>query len=388
MKYPKQVIEQFEKQFGHAPAIVLRAPGRINLIGEHTDYNEGFVLPAAIDKAIYFAASPSDSPTLSCYAENLDAFFSTQLTDIQPVVEGWPNFLLGVYVELQKAGYQAGGVQLVVGGNIPLGAGLSSSAAVESGMLHVLNHLYDLNIPRLELVKLAQRSENNFIGLQCGIMDMFASQMGRDQSAILLDCRSLDYRYIPFHASQHRLLLCDTGVKHNLASSEYNVRRASCEASVQILQQHFPHIKSLRDVTTDLLGMAQDLLPEEHYRRTRHIVTENARVMASCDALAQDDFVQFGALMFASHDSLQHDYEVSCAELDFLVAQAKNNPAVLGARMMGGGFGGCTLNLVENAAFESYQEAQKKAYFDQFGVELHCFGVRLEEGVCLVRSEE
>jgi len=388
MKYPENVITAFKAQFGHPPTLVVRAPGRINLIGEHTDYNQGFVLPAAIDKAVYFAAAPLDAPHLDCLAENFGAFVRIQLTDIQPVAEGWPNFLLGVYDELQKAGFRPGGVQLVMGGDIPAGAGLSSSAAVESGMLHVLNHLYQLNIPTLELVKLAQRSENNFIGLQCGIMDMFASQMGREQCAIRLDCRSLAYEYVPFHAEAYRLVLCDTAVKHNLADSEYNTRRATCEESVRLLQPHFPAVQSLRDVTPEMLGMAQDLLPPLHYRRCKHIVTENARVLASCAALEQDDFVQFGALMFASHDSLQHDYEVSCAELDFLVAQARTNPAVAGARMMGGGFGGCTLNLVENTGVEAFEKAQKAAYLKEFGVELHCFGVNLVDGVGVVMNDE
>lgn len=381
MKYPEQVVEQFILQFGRAPEMLLVAPGRINLIGEHTDYTGGFVLPAAIDKAIYFAAARVETQTVACLAENLHEFFLADLISIQKHPLPWANFVLGVYDQLFQAGHVVGGIQMVMGGDIPVGSGLSSSAALESGVLHVLNALYQLNIPTLELVKMAQRCENTFIGLQCGIMDMFAAQMGQKNCAIQLDCRSLAYEYIPFESEKYTLLLCDSGVKHALADSEYNTRRNECEESLEKLQTRFPHLGSLRDLDAETLALAQDLLPEPLNRRCNHVVSENQRVLEASAALKSGDFVRFGQLLFQSHHSLQHDYAVSCPELDLLVATAQSLPGVLGARMMGGGFGGCSINLVEKTAFSTVEADLQAAYHEVYGKIPHCFGVSIESGV-------
>ncbi len=385
----KTITQAYRQTFGDEPEIIVRAPGRINLIGEHTDYNGGFVLPAAIDKAIWFAAKRRTDRELHFHALDLRESWSGKLENFQKNQQNWANYLLGVLSEGQKDELKFGGVQLVFGGDVPLGAGLSSSAAVESGMIFLLNELFDLGLGKMDLVKLAQRGENRFVGMQCGIMDMFASVMGRKNSAVRLDCRSLEFEYFPFDAPDFTLILCDTGVKHALVDSEYNTRREECEQGVQLLQPFFSKIETLRDLTPEMLFSKKDNLPERIFRRCKYVVEEIRRVELACEALKINDLAAFGKLMFATHEGLQREYEVSCPELDFLVGRAKNIPplqgeargAVLGARMMGGGFGGCTINLIRKDSTSVFFEKMKAAYRAQFGRELPCYEVALTDGV-------
>lgn len=379
--YPEIVIDTFKQRFGHAPEIVVRAPGRINLIGEHTDYNMGLVLPAAIDKAIYFAVSPREDTRLEFFAVNMSAQYSGNLLHLDPSGIGWPDYLLGVLDELQGKGYRPGGVNVVFGGDIPVGAGLSSSAALETGFLYALNHVFHLGLYKLDVIKMAQQAENNFVGMQCGIMDMFAAVMGRSERVLCLDCRSLDFDYYPFETEAYTLLLCDSGVKHRLTESSYNKRRAECEEGVALLQEYVPGVESLRDVPPDIIRAERQLLPDPVYQRCLYVSEEIARVEAACAALEVGDWPALGALMYASHAGLRDQYAVSCPELDFLVGETIEQPDVAGARMMGAGFGGCTLNLIRTSAREAFIQTMQEAYHRAFNRNLKVYTVQISEGV-------
>jgi galactokinase len=386
--YPDSVEQSFRKTFGTAPAVVVRAPGRINIIGEHTDYNEGFVLPAAIDKAIWFAVSPRNDRQLRLEALDYGDACVCSLDELQKHEKGWPDYLLGAFSELIRAGHHIGGANVVFGGDIPVGAGLSSSAAVESGMLFALDTLYGLGIDRPGLARLAQRAENNFVGMNCGIMDMFASLMGRAQHAMRLDCRSLDTAYFNIQSNDHCFILCNSGVKHQLVDSEYNTRRRECEEGVAILKTAYPGITHLRDVDEAMLTSEQKNLPERVYRRCRFVVEENRRVLDACAALENGDSEGLGRLLSASHRGLQYEYEVTCPETDFLADCAQQHPAVQGARQMGGGFGGCTLNLVERGAVKAFQEWMGARYRENTQRDLICYQVEITDGVGRVRNME
>ncbi|TPE44052.1 galactokinase [Pontibacter mangrovi] len=379
----QEIKDKFKELYNQEPTIV-RSPGRVNLIGEHTDYNNGFVLPAAINKEIYFAVAPNNTNTFRAYAYDLEQGAEFDLSQVQPSNISWANYLLGVIAQLQQAGYEVKGFDLVYGGNIPIGAGLSSSAAVECGLAYALNHIFRYNIPKLDLVKMAQLAEHEYAGVKCGIMDQFASMYGRRDHAVKLDCRSLDFDYYHLEMADYRIVLCDTQVKHNLASSEYNTCRQECEAGVAHLQRHYPEVNSLRDVTVPMLELHQEEFDPTVYKRCTYVVHENLRVEEACQALEQGDMKSFGEKMFASHRGLQHKYEVSCEELDFLVDQAREMDAVLGARMMGGGFGGCTINLVKLEALEEFIQRMEEAYKLQFGIHLKTYVAEIVDGSSLV----
>lgn len=375
----------FQTRFSTALEITVRAPGRVNIIGEHTDYNAGFVLPAAIDKAIWLAAGKRNDGRFAFYALDLDEFYLSD--DSVPVFQErfkWANYLLGVVSEGRKDGLQIGGFNVAFGGDVPLGAGLSSSAALESGMMFILNELYQLGLSRMEIVRLAQRGENNFVGMKCGIMDMFASVISRENSVVRLDCRSLEYEYFPFDAPGYSLVLCDSGVKHTLVDSEYNTRREECEKGVAVLQKQDPAISSLRDVSPEFLQQHEADLPPVVFRRCKYVVEEIARVEQACAALQRNDFAELGQLMFQTHDGLNLEYEVCVPETNFLVEQARSFPGVLGARQMGGGFGGCTINLVETGVLEDFLERTRAAYLDKYGIVLKTYPVRLTGGTEIV----
>ena len=379
------ISQKFEDIFGQAPVLSVRAPGRINLIGEHTDYNNGFVLPAAIDKAIYFAVSPRNDQKCKLYAYDLQDSHEFSIDNIEKSEKGWANFLIGVLAEIIKKGHIIpNGFNVVFGGDVPLGAGLSSSAAVESGIGFALNHLFDLGLSKLDLSLIAQQAEHNFAGVKCGIMDMFASIHGKENSVIKLDCQDLSFQYFPFYAPDYTIVLCNTGVKHNLGDSEYNKRRAECEEGVRIMQQAFPQINSLRDVSAQMLRSQADKLPPIVYKRCKYVVEEIERVGVACEALEKDDLETFGQKMYETHEGLSKEYEVSCPELDFLVEQTLNRPLleyVVGARMMGGGFGGCTINLVKTDAFDDFLKIMQTAYYQEFKIELHSYKVKITNGV-------
>jgi len=372
--------------FVQEESVVVRSPGRINLIGEHTDYNDGFVLPAAIDKAAYIVITPRTDQQIFLQAVDLEEQYQTTIQDIAPVTEPhWPNYLLGVVAQFINAGITVPGFTAALHSDVPVGAGLSSSAAVECAMASALNVITGAPFTKMQLAKMAQLAEHSYAGVLCGIMDQFASMMGKKDHVIQLDCRSLDYEYVPFNLKGYQVLLFDTGVKHSLASSEYNIRRQQCEQGVRMIQKHVPSVNSLRDVNIDLLD--QYVLPADTlvYKRCRYVVEENARLLHACDALKAGAIELFGKKMFATHYGLSNEYEVSCRELDFLVACVENRPEVAGARMMGGGFGGCTINLVKQEAAASLIETVSAAYVNETNKTPQCYTVQTEDGATVLR---
>ena len=351
----------FTAMFGSAAA-VYRAPGRVNLIGEHTDYNQGFVLPAAIDLSCWAAAARSDDDRLVIYSSNFAESVESDVGDQDLRPSGkWSDYPLGVARELQRSGYRLRGANFYVRGDVPLGAGLSSSAAIEVCVGYALLELSGHTIDRVRLALLCQRAENEFVGARCDIMDQFIACHGQAGHAVLLDCRSLDYRLVrlPDHM---QLVICNTMVKHKLAASEYNTRRAQCEEGVRLLMQVLPQIRSLRDVTLSELEQHRGHLTETIYKRCRHVITENERVHKLASALEAGETSSLGQLMADSHRSLRDDYEVSCAELDVMVDLASRQKGVFGARMTGGGFGGCTINLVDAADSLDFRRNVAAAY--------------------------
>ena len=374
-----RIRDAFVEQFDKTPRL-FRSPGRINLIGEHTDYNAGFVLPASVDKAVYFALSPRPDDRVNLHAVDLDDTYDFRLDDLSKPAQEWAYYQLSVLDQLQKRGIKISGFDASFGGDVPVGAGMSSSAALECCLLFALNEVFDLGLDRLDIVKMAQKAENEYVGVNCGIMDQFASVFGRAQSVIRLDCRSLDYEYFPFPMDEYLLILCDTTVKHSLADSEYNLRRQECEQGVAILQKYHPDIHSLRDATPELVKQYEAEMPPLVYRRCKYMTEEIERVQQACELLLIGDLEGFGEKMYATHDGLQYEYEVSCPELDFLVAQTRSNPDVAGARMMGGGFGGCTINLVRRAGADAFETAMKAAYHNEFSIDLPCYRVTITQG--------
>ncbi|AKD56363.1 galactokinase [Spirosoma radiotolerans] len=377
-----QLTHSFRQTFNAEPTLVC-SPGRVNLIGEHTDYNEGFVLPAAIDKAIYLAVSQRPDNELHFVAHDLDKTYQGSLTSLIPT-HTWADYLLGVVAQFRLAGHGLGGINCVFGGTIPMGSGLSSSAALENGVGFALNELFQLGIQRVDMVKLSQRAENEFVGAKVGIMDMFASMMGKANHVIKLDCRSLDYTYAPLRMDGISVVLCDSQVKHSLVTSEYNTRRAQCEAGVRFLQTFYPEIRSLRDVTMPMLDQhlrdAEPLI----YRRCAYVVQENQRLLDGVEALEANDIATFGQLMYGSHEGLSHWYEVSCPELDILVDIARQQPGVLGARMMGGGFGGCTINLVQEDVLDDFRKLITKQYKARTGKDTYLHVCKIQDGTHVI----
>ena len=376
------VATSFRQLFGAEPDLIVRAPGRINIIGEHTDYNLGFVLPAAIDKAIYFAVRLTGTESIRLTAHDLSQTVEVSINGVQRRdTETWANYLLGVVAQLQARGVAVPGFDCVFGGNVPLGAGLSSSAAVECGLAYALNQLLHLEIEPMALAQLAQSAEHEYAGVQCGLMDQFASLFGRAGQVVRLDCRSLEYAYFPFNTQDCRIVLCNTGVKHSLASTEYNTRRQECAQGVAVLQQHHAGIESLRDATLELLEAHRAEMPAKVYQRCRYVVEENLRVEQACRHLLAGELAQLGQLLYASHRGLSELYEVSCPELDVLVDIAKGHPGVYGARMMGGGFGGCTINLVRTAQVADFVAYAKAAYEPRTGIKLETHETTIVDGV-------
>ena len=339
-----------------------RAPGRVNLIGEHTDYNDGFVMPAAIDVSTWVRLSPLEQRKLQIYSKNFGEEIEVDLDDSSLARRGhWSDYPVGVAVMLEKSGYRLRGARLQIRGDVPIGSGLSSSAAIEVATACALAANSDLKIDRRELALLCQRAENEFVGAHVGIMDQFISLFGHAQKALMLDCRSLDFKLLPL-PDNVRLLICNTMVKHELAASAYNERRAQCEAGVKHLAQFLPNVTALRDVTLEQLEQFGRDLPDVIYRRCRRVVTENARVLSAANALEHHDLDEFGRLMAESHQSLRDDYEVSCKELDLMVDLARQLEGVYGARMTGGGFGGSTVNLVREEYVEEFRERVARKY--------------------------
>lgn len=348
----KTALETAFKNHYGTSCLIVRSPGRVNIIGEHTDYNEGFVLPAAIDKAAYVAIAKRADNKVGMYATAFHEDFETSLQDIKTTPLGWPNYILGVIDQIQKSGVELSGFNLLVDGDIPIGAGLSSSAALECATLFAITELFGFQFTKIQMAYMAQKAEHDFAGVNCGLMDMFASLFGKEGHVIKLDCRSLEYEYVPLDIKGYKILLLNTNVKHQLSSSEYNTRRIQCEQGITWIQAHEPLVLSLRDATVAMLD--EYILPKDVliYNRCKYVVEENARLLNACNDLKNGNIQALGEKMFETHEGLKSLYEVSCPELDFLVDQVKGHPAVLGARMMGGGFGGCTINIVKEEAIE------------------------------------
>jgi galactokinase len=381
------LVQLFDERFGAIPApVVIRAPGRVNLIGEHTDYNGGYVLPFAIDRTTEMAVSPRDDLNIRVYAEAFDEELDLKLPLARTsLTGGWGDYLVGVLIELSRFGKLPYGFDGVITGDIPIGAGLSSSAALEVALAVGVTHLYGIGIDGLGLVKLCQRVENDFVGTSCGIMDQYASYFGREGNALLLDTLALAHRYIPLRLRGMSLLIVDSRVQRILGTSGYNERRRECERALELVQARLPgrELTSLSGLSRMDLPYVSSFLPSEISARVRHVVNENARVLAAVEALEKNDLPTLGRLLFASHASLRDLFEVSTPELDFLVDWAGENGA-LGARLVGGGFGGVTLHLVEDDDKEKYKGGITQAYRERFGLEASTIEVRLGPGASVL----
>lgn len=375
----KEVIQHFHKKYNTEPYVFV-APGRINIIGEHTDYNDGYVLPAAIDKAIYFAIKTNGTPsTVNATAVDLTEDFTFDINQIAPKIGFWGTYIMGVCSQLQKNGYKINGFDVVFSGDIPLGAGLSSSAALECGLLTALNDIFSLGIEKVKIALMGQQVEHTYAGVNCGIMDQFASVMGEENAVIRLDCRDMSYQLFPFELGENIVVLCDSAVKHELASSEYNTRRKECEEGLAICNKLFG-VKSLRDVTMAQLEAHKGDFPDIVYKRLHYVVGEVLRVETACQKMKEKDLATVGQMMYATHDGLSREYGVSCEELDFLVDQTRNDSGVIGARMMGGGFGGCTINIVKGSYADAFIEKMSAAYKKRFSVDMKAYKTTVKKG--------
>ncbi len=376
---PQASNRAFQNVFSDAR--VFRAPGRVNLIGEHTDYNDGFVMPAAIDFSTWVAVSPLASRTLSVFSENFHERVSFDLDDTDSrAAEHWSDYIRGVALVLEQAGYRLTGAQLHIRGDVPIGAGLSSSAAIEVATGYALLQQSGFLVDRVELARLCQSAENHFVGMRCGIMDQFIACHGQEGKAVLLDCRSLEYELLSV-PDDVRLVICNTMVRHQLAVGEYNKRRAECEKGVGFVAQSLPQVHTLRDVALKDLECHRQSMPDAIYRRCRHVIRENSRVLQSKKALENGDLPGFGQLMNESHQSLRDDYEVSCEELDVMVEIASRIPGVYGARMTGGGFGGCTINLIKAEACTEFAKAVARDFESITGITPEIYVCRPTQGV-------
>ena len=358
-----------------------RAPGRVNLIGEHTDYNDGFVMPAAIDLYTEVSITPRDDRRLFIRSDNFSESVEIDLDDPNPRARGhWSDYVCGVAVALELAGHRLKGADIEIGSNIPIGSGLSSSAALEVVSGYAVLRNSDIVIDRVELAGLCQRAENDFVGMRCGIMDQFISCFGRAGRALMLDCRSLEYQLLPLPENV-RLVICNTMVKHELGSSEYNTRRQECETGVRHFAKVLSSVTALRDVTMNDLERYGFDLPGVIFKRCRHVITENARVVEAGDALERGDLPAFGRLMAESHSSLCDDYEVSCEELNIMVELATQVEGVYGARMTGGGFGGCTINLLEADRVARFKQSVARDYEQATGIAPEIYACSTADGV-------
>ena len=378
------VRTQFVKLF-HKQPLLVRSPGRINLIGEHTDYNDGFVMPAAIDKSIIFGMAESADNISVIHSLKYNESINVDLKNpVKVETPGWANFMLGVLFQVLKGGHTIKNFNCVFGGEVPLGAGLSSSAALECGFGFALIELFRLDIPKLRLIKIAQWAEHNYVGVKCGIMDQFASVMGKENHVIMLDCRSLEYTYSPFDLKDNCIVLCDSRVKHSLVDSEYNRRREECEKGVSILKNHHPDVLSLRDVTTEMVKAHKNEFTQKVFDRCLYVVEEIKRVQEASKDLQQGNLKNFGEKMFETHEGLSKLYEVSCPELDFLVSEARQFDYVLGSRMMGGGFGGCTINILKKDKADEFINHQKKVYKVKFSIDMLAYKVSIVDGTSVL----
>ncbi len=374
----EKVREVFDSTFHHQPRVFF-SPGRINLIGEHIDYNDGFVMPAAIDKGLWFAVAANNTDKVNLYSVDLKESYSTTLQDIQ-LVKGWQNYLLGIVDQVQKKQLNLGGFDCCFGGNLPVGAGLSSSAAVECGLLFALNEIFQFQLSRVDIALMGQQAEHTFPKVMCGIMDQFASSMGKKEHVILLDCQSLDYRYLPLKLEEYTLVLINSKVHHSLADGEYNKRRQQCQEGFSILQSHLPEAKSFRDLTPQNVIDNKNFLDPVIFNRCLFVTEEIKRTQSAATLLENNELKAFGKLMYDTHEGLSKLYEVSCPELDFLVEKARAGTSIIGSRLMGGGFGGCTLNLIEKKNWEAIIQNIIASYKEAFSIDAEVYKVGVGDG--------
>ena len=371
----KSFITKFESE-----PLLIFSPGRINIIGEHTDYNDGFVFPAAVDKGIVAAIGKSDSNVSTVYAADKQETLEISLKQIEPLSQGsWQNYILGVVTEIQNRSKTIGNFNIVFGGDIPEGAGMSSSAALENSVVFGLNELFDLGLSKDDMILISQKAEHNYVGVKCGIMDQYTSMFGIKNNALLLDCRTVKSKAFEIDFKDYELILINTNVKHSLSDSSYNDRRLVCESIAEML-----NVKALRDATEYDLETIKDQVTLENYQKALYVIQENERVVKASKAIQDGDLKTLGELIYASHNGLQNQYKVSCEELDFLVEQAKANSNILGARMMGGGFGGCTINLISKTETSSFKTFISEAYMEKFNNACSIYSVKLSNGTHLI----
>jgi galactokinase len=375
----EQVIKIFKEKFNNENPEVYTSPGRVNLIGEHTDYNGSFVFPGAIDKGMIAAIRFNGTDKIRAYAIDLDESSEFGLIEEDAPNEGWAKYLFGVCREIIKRGGTVKAFDTVFAGDVPLGAGMSSSAALESTYAFALNDLLNLGIYKFELARIGQSTEHNYVGVKCGIMDQFASIFGKEGHLIRLDTKTMEYEYFPFNPKGYKLVLLDTLVKHELASSAYNARRASCENTAATISKLHPEVKFLRDASMDMLNEVKDQISEEDYMRSKYVIEETQRVIDVSNALQQGDYETVGQKMYETHHGMSKLYEVSCEELDFLNDIAKEH-GVTGSRVMGGGFGGCTINLVKDELYDSFIADAKKQFKEKYGHEPKVYDVVISDG--------
>ena len=382
-KLVKQVKRSFKEQFKTKPLVVF-SPGRINLIGEHTDYNDGFAFPAAINKGIVLAISKSDSKESYVFAFNKNEIHKFETKHIKPLKNGgWRNYILGVVAELGVLGMEVESFNAVFAGNIPGGAGMSSSAALENSFVYGLNKLFNLGLSKHDMILVSQKAEHNFAGVKCGIMDQYASMFGLKKSALLLDCRTIESQPYKIDFKDYKLMLINTNVKHDLSESEYNDRREVCEKVSGLL-----HLDALRDASKEDIDRIKSNISDGDYQKALYVINENHRVKQFSEAIKNGDIKALGNLLYQSHEGLSTKYKVSCKELDFLVDRAKENPNVIGSRMMGGGFGGCTINLVKKDEFKTFKKEVSKKFKAAFEYDCDVYSVKLSRGTQIIKNKK
>ena len=384
----QSIADAYRKKYNSEPLIV-RSPGRVNLIGEHTDYNLGSVLPGAIDKYIYFAVGTRTDDDINIDAADYSDQFTASLTKLEPAWKLWPNYILGVISEFQKAGKYLSGMNIVFGGDIPLSAGMSSSAAISSATAFALNKVFNSGYSKVELARIAVAAEHNYLGVKCGIMDQYVNLFGKESHLVRLDCRTEQHEYIPFNAGNIRIVLFDSGVRHNLVklTAAFNALRTQCQTGLELVKKHVPDVAALPDITESMLMQFVKPVDELAYKRCLYIVQEENRLKSICADLKKEDFVSVGQRMFENHYGLRDLYEVSCNECDFLVDTARQTHGVLGSRMMGAGFGGCTINLVYSDMIEDVIDKLKTAYKSNFNKDLKVYMASIGNGTEVVTAE-
>ena len=373
-----KIAEKFRKLFNQDGDFFASA-GRINLIGEHTDYNGGFVFPGAVDKGIMAEIMLNGTDKVCAFSVDIDEYVEFGLNEEDAPTQSWARYIFGVCREIIKRGGRIGGFNTVFAGDVPIGAGMSSSAALESTFAYALNYLFNLGIDKFELARIGQSTEHNYCGVKCGIMDQFASIFGKKGNLIRLDCKTMEYKYFPFNPVGYKLVLLDSVVKHELASSAYNRRRESCERATLAIRKNHPEVEFLRDAKREWLNEAKADINDEDYKRAEYVIGEVQRVLDVCDALERGDYETVGQKMYETHYGMSKLYEVSCEELDFLNEIAKEC-GVTGSRVMGGGFGGCTINLVKDEKYDAFIEKAKASFNEKFGHEPKVYDVVISDG--------